>query len=196
MEYLFCKAFHIVGFVSWFAGLFYIVRLFIYHVESDERPPAERAVLHPQFVMMERRLWKVITVPAMIITLLFGTRLAMLYLAPFPSVFDAPWLLVKIGLVLLLVGYHHLCGRIRKQLGEGRCRWSAPKLRQWNEVATLLLVAIVMIAVFKTLFNALWGTLGLVGLGVGLGIAVRLMRKRWSKPAPGTPARAGADEAG
>jgi putative membrane protein len=180
--HLLCKALHIVGFVSWFAGLFYIVRLFIYHVESVERPAAERVVLHEQFVLMERRLWKVITVPAMVVTMIFGGLLGYSILAPQSSIFAVPWLLVKIGLVFVLLGYHLVCGRILRQLAAGTCRWTAPQLRQWNEVATLLLVAIVMIAVFKNLFGALWGTLGLVALGVVLGIAVRVMRNRWAKP--------------
>lgn len=181
MEYLFCKALHMVGFVSWFAGLFYIVRLFIYHVESAARPTPERELLHAQFTLMERRLWKAITVPAMVITFLFGIRLAMLYLAPQPTV--PGWLWVKWGLLVVLLAYHHVCGRLRKQLADGTCGWSSARLRQWNEVATLLLVAIVMIAVFKTLFDALWGTLALVGFGIALAVAVRLLRKRASAPA-------------
>ncbi len=181
-EYLFCKAMHVVGFVSWFAGLFYIVRLFIYHVEGNARPEPERGILHAQYMVMERRLWRAITVPAMVITLLFGARLAMLYAAPFPTF--PVWLAVKLLLVGLLVVYHFLCGQMRQQLADGSCKWSSAGLRQWNEVATLLLVAIVMIAVFKTLFSALWGTLALVGLGIVLAVAVRLMRKRWAS-APG-----------
>lgn len=180
--YMLSKALHIVGFVSWFAGLFYLVRLFIYHVESGERAAAERAILHEQFQLMERRLWKVITVPAMVVTMIFGGVIGYVNLAPQTSIFAVPWLLVKIGLVLLLLAYHHVCGRILRQLAAGTCRWTAPQLRQWNEVATLLLVAIVMIAVFKSLFSALWGTLGLVVLGVVLGLAVRIMRNRWAKP--------------
>jgi putative membrane protein len=180
MEYLFCKALHMVGFVSWFAGLFYIVRLFIYHVEAEGRAAPERAILQAQYALMERRLWRAITVPAMVITFLFGGRLAMIYVAPFPSI--PAWLLVKFGLLALLLAYHFVCGRIRLQLLAGTCKWTSGGLRQWNEVATLLLVAIVMIAVFKTLFSALWGTLALVAFGIALALAVRLMRKRWTTP--------------
>jgi putative membrane protein len=153
-------------------------------VESRERPAPERALLHHQFVMMERRLWKVITVPAMIFTLVFGTRLAMLRIGDRSfgeAVAAEPWLGVKIGLVLLLVGYHHVCGRILRQLKEERCRWTSGQLRQWNELATLLLVAIIMVAVLKSLFDALWGTLALVALGIVLALAVRVMKNRWAK---------------
>jgi putative membrane protein len=182
MEMLFCKAMHIIGVVAWFAGLFYIVRLFAYHVESREREEPARTILHEQFTLMEARLWKVIMIPGMIITLLFGIRVAMLFLAPLPSILDAPWLLAKLGFVVLLVGYHHICGRIRRQLAAGTCRWTSPQLRLWNELATLLLVAIVMLVIFKSLFDALWGGISLVAFGIVLALAVRVMRNRWSKP--------------
>lgn len=174
MSFLWFKALHVVGFVSWFAGLFYLVRLFIYHVEMQARPDPERAVLHPQFMLMERRLWLAITNPAMVITVLFGAGLAYYNILAAGTL--VPWLAVKLGLVVLLLGYHFWCGAIRQQLAAGRCRWTSPQLRLFNEGATLLLVAIVMLAVFKTLFDALWGALALVGFGVLLAIAVKLAR--------------------
>jgi putative membrane protein len=174
MSFLWFKALHIVGFVSWFAGLFYIVRLFIYHVESGGKPEPERTILHRQFQVMERRLWFAITVPAMVITFLFGGGLAYYNVNAVGGL--APWLAVKLALVLLLFAYHLSCGAIRRQLAEQRCRWTSSQLRLWNEAATLLLVTIVMLAVFKTLFNALWGSLLLVGFGVVLAVAVKLVR--------------------
>jgi putative membrane protein len=174
--YLLAKSLHIVGFVSWFAGLFYIVRLFVYHVEADERPEPERTVLRRQFEVMERRLWFAITVPAMVMTIVFGSILAYYYVRAFGGFAHVGWLHVKLVLVAALVAYHIVCGRIRRQLAAGQSRWTSPRLRQWNELATLLLVAIVMIAVFKGVLSALWGTLGLVALGAALGLAVRLVR--------------------
>ena len=127
--YLFAKALHVVGFVSWFAGLFYIVRLFIYHVEAAARPEPERSLLHAQFTLMERRLWLAITVPAMVITVVFGGCLAYTYLSAVAPGDGAAWLLVKLGLVAVLLAYHLLCGRIRKQLAAGTCTWTSPQLR-------------------------------------------------------------------
>lgn len=181
MGYLFAKALHVVGFVSWFAGLFYIVRLYIYHVESAARPEPERSLLHAQFTLMERRLWKAITVPAMVITVVFGAIIGYVYLRAMPLA-GATWLLVKLALVVVLLVYHFICGSIRKQLEAGTCKWTSPRLRMWNELATFLLVAIVMLAVFKFLFNAVWGTLALVGFAILLGAAVRIMRKRATAP--------------
>jgi putative membrane protein len=181
--YLFAKALHLVGVVSWFAGLFYLVRLFIYHVESAARPEPERQILHAQFVVMERRLW-VMTVIAMVITMSFGTYLAVAYLAKLQNrLHMATWLFIKLGLVAGLFAYHQVCGAIRDQLADGRCRWTSGRLRQWNELATLLLVAIVMLAVLKSTFSALWGTLGLLVFGVLLAIAIKVMRRRLA-PAP------------
>ncbi len=180
--YLFAKAMHLVGVVSWFAGLFYLVRLFIYHVESQARPEPDRGVLHAQFVTMERRLW-VMTVIAMVLTISFGTGLAVAYLGKMQNrLHEATWLLVKLGLVVGLFAYHQVCGAIRDQLADGRCRWTSARLRQWNELATLLLVAIVMLAVFKSTFSALWGTLGLLVFGVLLAIAIRIVRRRMTAP--------------
>ena len=183
MSFLWFKALHIVGFVSWFAGLFYIVRLFIYHVESSERPEPERTILHEQFTIMERRLWFAITVPAMVITFLFGAGLAYYNIKAAGAL--APWLAVKLALVMVLFAYHGSCGVIRRQLAQRRCRWTSSRLRLWNEGATLLLVAIVMLAVFKTLFDALWGALLLVAFGVVLAVAVKLVRG--GKPRPASP---------
>jgi protoporphyrinogen IX oxidase len=181
--YLFAKAMHLVGVVSWFAGLFYLVRLFIYHVESAARPEPDRSVLHAQFVIMERRLWVAITVPAMVVTFAFGTYLAVVYLGKLQNKLHmATWLFVKLALVVGLFAYHQTCGAIRDQLAEGRCRWTSARLRLWNELATLLLVAIVMLAVFKSMFSAVWGTLALVGFGLVLAVAIRLVRRRMAAP--------------
>jgi putative membrane protein len=182
--YLFAKAMHLVGVVSWFAGLFYLVRLFIYHVESGERAEPDRSVLHAQFVVMERRLW-MMTVIAMVLTLSFGTGLAVVYLGKLQNrLHEATWLFTKLGLVVGLFAYHQMCGAIRDQLAEGRCRWTSARLRQWNELATLLLVAIVMLAVFKSTFSAVWGTVGLLVFGVLLAIAIKIVRRRMAAAPP------------
>ncbi len=177
--YLFVKALHLVGIVSWFSGLLYIVRLFIYHLESASKPEPERSILHAQFVIMERRLWKAITVPGMVVTVACGSYLAVVYLGANKHQLQvASWLFVKLGLVGALLIYHLFCGSIRQELADGECRWTSTRMRQWNELATLLLVALIMLAVLKAMFNAVWGTLALAGFGVLLAIAVKLVRRR------------------
>ncbi|HEX6668112.1 MAG TPA: CopD family protein, partial [Gemmatimonadales bacterium] len=95
MAYLWLKAFHIIGVVAWFAGLFYLVRLFVYHVEAAERPEPERAVLQPQFALMERRLYLIITQPAMLVTMLTAVGLLVLQ----PGWLRDWWLWAKVALV-------------------------------------------------------------------------------------------------
>src|SRR5262245_27616624 len=124
MDQLLCKALHIVGFVSWFSGLFYLVRLFIYHVEAQQKPEPARSILVPQLALMERRLWFAITLPAMILTLVAGGFLAGMYIQAAGGIGEQPWLHVKLALVAALVAYTLLCGRIRKQLAAGAgSRW-------------------------------------------------------------------------
>jgi protoporphyrinogen IX oxidase len=179
--YLFAKAMHVIGFVSWFSGLLYIGRLFIYHAESAHKPEPERSVLHAQFTVMERRLWLAITVPAMVVTVLAGGYLATAYLgANRRQLHVATWLFVKLGFVGALLVYHLFCGTIRQELADRSCQWTSARLRQWNELATLLLVTIVMLAVFKSTFNAVWGSAALAGFGVLLAVAVKLLRRRAS----------------
>ena len=169
MAYAVAKALHFIGFISWFAGLFYMPRLFIYHVEAGEKDEAERSVLQKQFELMAARLWKIITTPAMLVTLAAGGTMIALRGGTVPG-----WLQIKFGFLALLLIYHFVCGNIRKQQASGTCTWTSKKLRVFNEGATMLMVAIVCLAVFKSSMNALWGSLGFVALGIALMFAIRL----------------------
>ncbi len=164
--YLYVKALHVVAVVSWFAGLLYIVRLFIYHVEAAERPEAERQILTAQFTLMERRLWYGITWPAMVATAGFG-----IYLMIRIQAWEAPWFQLKLGFIALIIAYHFFCGKIRKDLSHGTCKLTSMQLRIWNELATLLLFAIVFSVILKSpeatgkgLLVVLLFALGLVGI--------------------------------
>jgi protoporphyrinogen IX oxidase len=170
--YPYLKALHLVAVVSWFAGLLYVVRLFIYHVENAARNEPERSVLHAEYVRIERMLWYRIAWPAFLATALFGLWLMVLIRA-----WEFPWFHLKAGLLLLLVAYHLLCGRIRKDLEAGRCRLTSVQLRLWNESATLLLFAIVFTAVLKSPSAAGKGMLGVAGFALLLMGAVTLVRR-------------------
>jgi putative membrane protein len=171
MSYLLGKALHIVGFISWFAGLFYVVRLFVYHAEAGERPEAERAILQPQLEMMAARLWKIITIPAMCLTMIGGIMMVV-QLRPIPT-----WLWIKFGLLAGLLGYHVWCGTIRRKQAAKTSTWTSRKLRVFNEVGTMFMVAIVFLAVFRTTMSIAWGVGGLLGLGIALMLGIRLYRK-------------------
>lgn len=150
-----------------------MVRLFIYHTEARQREEAEYQVLHRQFVVMERKLWWIITSPAMYLTVAAG--LVMLYVNP--SLLQAGWMHVKLAFVLGLIGYHFVCQRIMFNLRAEANTWTSLRLRLWNELATVLLFAIVFVVVLKSAINWVYGVLGLLLLGVMLMFAVKLYRR-------------------
>jgi putative membrane protein len=170
MAYLWFKTFHIVGVVAWFAGLFYLVRLFIYHVEAEDRPEPERAVLQPQYALMERRLYGIITRPAMYLAL--GTAAGLLLLQP--TWLHEWWLWAKTAAVAGLVVYHLLCGRIMARLARGPGGWTGQRLRVLNEVPTLFLIVVVLLVVFKNRLPLLGTALVVLGTGALFAIAIRV----------------------
>jgi protoporphyrinogen IX oxidase len=174
MDYLYIKAIHIIFIVSWFAALFYIVRLFIYATEAQSRSQGERDILTPQLLLMQKRLWYIIGWPAMVGTVISGSW--MLYLNP-EYYFSQPWMWLKLIAVLLLVVYHLSCQRILMKQKQGLYKTTSLKLRLLNELATVFLVAIVFLAVVKSTSGLLWGILGLVAFAAVLMIAVLLYRK-------------------
>ncbi|WP_134088387.1 CopD family protein [Olivibacter sp. XZL3] len=172
--YLYAKAIHIIFVVCWMAGLFYMVRLFIYHTEAKQRPESEYAILHKQFVLMERKLWWIITTPSMYFTI--AAAGVMMYLNP--AWWYQPWMHVKLTFVLGLIVYHFISQRIMFKLAEGEAgKWTSMKLRLWNELATVLLFAIVFTVVLKSAINWIYGVVGLVLFAVMLMIAVKLYKR-------------------
>lgn len=157
MLYLWLKAFHIVGVVTWFAGLFYHGRLLVYHAEALSSPEPDRRILVAQYGIMESRLLRLIMTPAMGLTLL--TAAGMLLTSTGRSHLTQPWMLAKLVLVGLLVALHFWLRRIMLDLASGRGRWSAERLRVLNEAPTVLLVLITILAVFKAALP--WRGLGL-----------------------------------
>lgn len=169
--YGYIKALHIVFIVTWFSGLFYIVRLFVYHAEAAERPEPEKTILQQQYRIMIRRLWLGITWPSAILTLIFGPWLWIM-LGVLPT-----WLLVKLCFVLGLYAYHFSLHHIYRQQMRGVFRYSSQQLRIWNEVATIFLVAIVMLAVVKESMSWAWGLAGLLLFVIVLMLAIRIYKK-------------------
>lgn len=171
MSYYCIKALHIIFIVTWFAGMFYIVRLFIYNTEAAEKTGAEREILRAQFDIMIRRLWLGITWPSAILTLLFGPWLWIL-MGVTPQ-----WLVTKIIFVLLLYGYHFSLHIIYREQSHGIFRFSSQQLRIWNEVATLFLFAIVFIATVKQGMSVVYGLVGMISLAIVLILAIRIYKK-------------------
>jgi putative membrane protein len=168
--YLYVKALHIVFVVTWFSGLFYIVRLFIYNAEANEKQEPARSILLEQLSLMTRRLWYGITWPSAILTLLFGTWMYMMY-ADLPA-----WLIFKLCFVLGLYAYHFSLHIIFKQQMAGVFKYSSQQLRIWNEVATIFLMAIVMLVVVKDSMSFVWALTGLLLFIIVLMTAIRIYK--------------------
>lgn len=167
-------ALHIIFVVTWFSGLFYIVRLFIYHVEAAEKPEPERSILTRQYKIMQKRLWFGITWPSMIITLFLGTWL--LYLN-FAYLIEQGWFILKLIFVLGLVLYHIQCHSIFSKLKNDKITWTSLQLRIWNEVATLFLFAIVFLVIPKQNSGWVWSVIGFVALAVALYAGIKIYQK-------------------
>ena len=168
--YFYIKALHIIFVVTWFAGLFYIVRLFIYNTEANQREEPARSILLQQLSLMIRRLWLVITWPSAILTLLFGV-LTWTMLGVLPL-----WLIVKLVFVAGLFAYHLSLHYIYKQQINRVFKYTSYQLRIWNEVSTIFLFAIVFLAVVKQQMSWLWGIAGLAALVIVLMAAIRIYK--------------------
>jgi protoporphyrinogen IX oxidase len=177
MDYLYLKAIHLIFVVSWFAALFYIVRLFIYTVEAQDRESQAKTVLTEQLLIMQKKLWYIIGWPAMLGTFVFGGW--MLYVNP--GLLGLPWMWLKLVVVVLLAFYHFQCQRILNLQKSGVFKQTSIRLRLFNELATVFLVAIVFLAVVKSTRGLLWGVLGLLAFAGTLTICVMLYRRARKK---------------
>ena len=177
LYYPYLKALHIIFVVTWFAGLFYMPRLFIYATEAGSRPELEQNILRGQFVVMMKRLWYGITWPSAILTLALGLWVMVkggwhnLVLAP-----EGRWLLLKLVFVIFLYIYHFTLHWIFRQEIRGQFRYTTQQLRIWNELATVFLIAIVMLVVVKQSMSLVWGLAGLVALILLLLSAIRIYK--------------------
>ncbi|MES2329470.1 MAG: CopD family protein [Bacteroidota bacterium] len=176
--YSYIKALHIIFVVTWFAGLFYMPRLFIYATEASEKPALEQKVLREQFAVMMRRLWYGITWPSAILTLFLGVFV--MFNGGWNRALVDPagrWLLIKLFFVLFLYAYHFSLHILFKQQMRGVFRYSSQQLRMWNEVATIFLIAIVMLAVVKQSISFVWGVGGLIVFVAVLMIAIAVYKR-------------------
>lgn len=175
--YDYIKALHIIFVVTWFAGLFYMPRLLIYNREAQDKPEPARNILQEQFTIMMKRLWYGITWPSAILTLIFGLTTMVksgwhkLLLKP-----EGSWLLLKLGFVLLLYIYFVIEHRMFRQQVNGLFKLTSQQLRIWNEIATIFLIAIVMLVVVKQNISVVWGLVGLVLFIVVLMSAIRIYK--------------------
>jgi len=171
--YLWFKALHIIGVIVWFSGLFYLVRLFIYHEESRSMEDELKIAFNNQYTLMEKRLANIITTPGMILALSMAICMVIMQ----PSWLSEKWLQIKISFVLGLVIYHYFCYKIMNSLQNGTSNISAKNLRLLNELPTLLLFIIVLLVIFKNNFPTSIATWSVVGLIIFMLASIQLYAK-------------------
>lgn len=175
--YTYIKALHIIFVVTWFAGLFYFPRLFIYNTEANDKPFEVKNALQEQFRIMMKRLWYGITWPSAILTLIFG--LTVMFNGNWQKLLGDPagkWLEIKLAFVVLLYIYHYTLHVVFKQQMKGVFKYSSQQLRIWNEVATILLIAIVMLATVKESISFVWGIIGILLFIALLLLAIKIYK--------------------
>lgn len=171
--YNYIKALHLIFVVTWFAGLFYIPRLFIYHIEAQEKEEEARKILSDQLKIMSRRLWYIITWPSAILCTIFALWLLVLM----PAWLQQPWMHVKLGFVVLLIAYHIKTHLIFEELQQDKFKYSSNFMRIWNEGATLVLFAVTFLVILKNAFNWIFGVVGILVLVVLLMLGIRLYKR-------------------
>lgn len=172
MAYLYIKALHLIFVTTWFAGLFYIIRLFIYFKEAEEKSSPEKEILQKQYTLMSKRLWYIITWPSAVLATIFACVL--LYLQP--AWLQQPWMQIKLTFVLILFAYHGSCQYLLNQLIKGQLKHSGFALRMWNEVATIILFSVIFLVILKSSFGWIFGVVGIISVSVLLMLGIKLYK--------------------
>jgi putative membrane protein len=170
--YNYIKALHLIFVITWFAGLFYVPRLFIYHIEASRKASPEKEILSQQLKIMTKRLWNIITWPSAILATIFGIWLLVLM----PVWLEQPWMHIKLAFVILLIAYHLKNHQIVKELQRDEIKYSSKFMRVWNEGATVILFAVVFLVILKGAFNWIFGVVGIIALGILLLLGIRLYK--------------------
>ncbi len=173
MLYFYLKALHIIFIVCWFAGLFYIVRLFVYYAETADKSEIEQKILRDQYTIMTNRLWNIITWPAAVLATAFGVGMFIYN----PALLQLPWMHIKLLFVVLLIAYHLKCHQYVQQINKRTLTKTSSYFRLWNEGATLILFSVVFLVILKSTFNWIFGVVGLVGLSVLLMIGIKFYKR-------------------
>jgi len=175
--YLYLKALHIIFVVCWFAGLFYIVRLFVYYAEAQLKPDIEKEILSNQYQIMTNRLWYIITFPAAVLATIFGGWM----LVENPALLQMPWMHVKLLFVVLLWLYHFKCQQFVNQIKNKNLTKTSSFFRIWNEGATIILFSVVFLVILKSAINWIFGVIGIFVLALLLTLGFKFYKKVRSK---------------
>lgn len=170
--YNYIKSLHLIFVITWFAGLFYIVRLFVYQIEANEKPSPEREILLRQYKIMTYRLWYIITWPSAVLATIFALWLLDLN----PAWLEMSWMHVKLVFVALLFAYHYKCQIIYTDLQKNVFKYSSNFMRLWNEGATIILFAVVFLVILKNAFNWIFGVVGIFLFSIVIMLGFKLYK--------------------
>jgi putative membrane protein len=171
--YNYIKSLHLVFVITWFAGLFYIVRLFVYQIEANDKPSPDKEILQKQYKIMTYRLWYIITWPSAILATIF----ALLLLHLNPGFLEMPWMQVKLVFVVLLFIYHFKCQKIYTELQNDTLKYTSNFMRLWNEGATIILFAVVFLVILKNAINWVFGVIGIIVFSILIMLGYKLYKR-------------------
>jgi putative membrane protein len=181
--YNYLKSLHLIFVITWFAGLFYIVRLFVYQIEANDKPSPEKEILQKQYKIMTYRLWYIITWPSAVLAsifafwMLFFTDLGKAWL-------EMPWMQVKLGFVFVLYLYHYKCHKIFKELQNDQVKYTTNYMRLWNEGATIILFAVVFLVILKNAVNWIYGVVGIMLFSILIMLGFKFYKRIREAPQP------------
>lgn len=159
--------------ITWFAGLFYIPRLFVYQIEAHQEEAPARSILLKQLKLMTRRLWYIITWPSAVLATVFAIYLLILN----PAWLQDTWMHVKLGFVFLLFIYHGKTQHIFTQLENDVIKWTSNGMRLYNEGATIILFAVVFLVILKSAVNWIYGVVGIVVFALILMLLYKIYKR-------------------
>lgn len=171
--YYYIKSLHLIFVVTWFAGLFYIPRLFVYQIEAFHKPSPDKEILGTQLKLMVKRLWFIITWPSAVLATLFAIWLLILA----PSWLEQGWMHVKLGFVFLLFLYQFKTHQMFTQLQRDEVNYTSNFMRIWNEGATFILFAVVFLVILKSAINWIFGVIGIFVLAILLMLGFKLYKR-------------------
>jgi len=177
MEYYnYLKSLHLIFVITWFSGLFYIVRLFVYQIEANDKPSPEKEILQKQYKLMTYRLWYIITWPSAVLASIFAFW--MLFFTPMGNAWlQMPWMHVKLGFVFVLYLYHLKCQQIFSQLQRNEVKYTTNFMRLWNEIATIILFAVVFLVILKNAVNWIYGVIGIFVFSITIMLGFKFYKK-------------------
>jgi len=174
-QYALYKALHMIGWASWMAGIFYLGRLQVYMAEADDLESSKGDILKAQYALMQKRVYNIILIPAILIAWTFGTWMLTMN---WDGLMQQPWMHAKLTFLVLFTGYTHYAKGIMKKQIAGTSTLSSSRLRQLNEFPTLVLVGVIFLAIFKNGLNATYAIVGFILFAVLLQMGIKLYKRK------------------